>query len=331
MSGSRAVLSVVFAWAATQSPATPGGPTRVTVSVVTTAGVPIADLRAPDFAVSVNGRPIAHEVVQDRAPLTIFVLIDNSLSVPLSNRQVRRIVLDGLFRSATDTDEAIVTSVTGVDRWVAGLPTRGTTNAQAMLAQAQLSPTEPSPLWDALVRSSAWIRTRGAAPPAVLLLTDGRATGNHCSVNDAVTAMGAVQTSVSVLLQASATEVQRAGAATVTVHPGPILRQVAEITGGHYIEGAFTRLRGPVEAAKVDAEVDRDRDLMRLWAQAVRRRFTLQFTVPASLIGSPLAVAVRRSGATVHAPHFVPGSGPVPCLPTRPTNPNLQTKELRHE
>ena len=319
MTGGRGVLALLIAWASAQAPSVPGSPATVRVSVVSNAGTPVGDLDAEDFAVSVAGRRISHQMLAT-TPATFVVLIDTSSSVPLSERHIRRLVLEGFVQSLKDSDQAFVGSVSGAARQEpAPVAKASLANAAAVVAKTQTSPTEPSPLWDALVHTSQWIRTRTKGPASVLLVTDGRATANRCGVNDAVKAMLASHIAVSVLSMGEPAEVVRSGNSSVSVDANRILRQVAETTGGQFIEGALTRMRGLFgDVSKLDTEVDRDRDALRKWVPLARAHYVLRLDVPADTASARVEVRVRRPGVTVRASRVASVADGLPtCRPAR--------------
>ncbi len=318
MIGARIVVTALLGAAIAQAPAPPAEGSVVHVSVATSSGAPVADLQTSDFSVSVGGRQVAHRVVDDDKSPAFIVLIDNSASMPLSDRHMARLVLGGLVQRLTVRDRAFVAPVTDARNLDAALIDKAS-NPTGLLAKAQSSPTEPSPLWDSLVGVSEWAKARSAGPAAVLLITDGRATGNHCSVNDAVAAVLGVHATVSVLSAAAPTEVRREGTSAVAVDPNQILRQVAEATGGHFIAGAFARMPPAFDRlSRLDAEIDRDRDLVRQWVQHTRARYTLAIEVPAGMAGKQVEVRVRRPDVAVRASRFAHvGADSTTCLPAK--------------
>jgi hypothetical protein len=324
-------LVLACGWAGAQL-AAQTAPASVRVSVVNSSDAPVTDLKAADFMVSIGGRVVPHKLAGGARPSTFVVLIDNSSSNSLSDRHMRRLVLDGFVQSLDEADHAFLDPIIST----AGLgyaPVGKTSmrDAAAVLVKVLTSATEPSPLWDALVRTSRWIRTRPAEPSAILLITDGRATGNHCGVNDAVAAMLAVQTSVSVLSAAAPIEVMREGTSTVEVDPGRILRQVADTTGGQYLEGAHARVPVLGDRSRFDAEIDRDRDAVRKWVQLSRAQYSLQLDLPPELAGGQVEVRVRRPGVSVRASRVATVAEPSPaCLPEKvPKAPPYVARLLR--
>jgi hypothetical protein len=318
VSGIRRALAAACGLMLAQAPTAILGKPIIRVSVVDNSGAPVSGLRPDEFSVWSGGRQIPHELAGGSEAETFIVLVDTSSSMPLSERHRRRLIVDGLGQRLTEQDEVFIapmSAMPGPDA-VRKASLHGALEA---LAKAQESRTEPSAMWDALVSTGQWIRSRQSQPPTVLLITDGRATGNRCGVNDAVQAMLAAQTPVSVLSAAAPTEVMRERTSTIVVDPNRILRQVAQATGGDYIEGAFSRMAKLFgNTSKLDAEIDRDRDLLRTWVTRARAQYVLRIDLAPDAASGPVEVRVRRPGTTVRASR-VASTGEVPsCLRPRP-------------
>jgi hypothetical protein len=319
VNGIRHALAAACGLMLAQAPAAILGKPIIRVSVVDNSGAPVSGLRPDEFSVWSGGRQIPHQLAGGSETETFIVLVDTTSSMPLSERQRRRLIVDGLGQRLTEQDEVFIAPMSAVPGPDA-VPVRQASlhGALEALAKVQESRTEPSAMWDALVSTGQWIRSRQSQPPTVLLITDGRATGNRCGVNDAVQAMLAAQTPVSVLSAAAPTEVMRERTSTIVVDPNRILRQVAQATGGDYIEGAFSRMAKLFgSASKLDAEIDRDRDLLRAWVTRARAQYVLGVDLPPDAASGPVEVRVRRPGTTVRASRVASGGEVPSCLPAK--------------
>jgi hypothetical protein len=116
-----------------------------------------------------------------------------------------------------------------------------TGNPKALLSAVgkALDPREsdtlgPSPIWDAIdLAVTAIARTEGRR--AVLLVTDGRGTGNRLSPEEAATRAAAEGVAVSVVGEDWDMTIRQDGNIGVRVRPGIALERIATATGGLYL------------------------------------------------------------------------------------------------
>jgi hypothetical protein len=142
-------------------------------------------------------------------------------------------------------------------------------------------------------------------------LTDGRATGNRCSVNDAVRAALQRGATISAVRLGEPSIVDYQQQKRIVVDPSRILRQATDTTGGLLIPS----LAGSPIGRPPQAGVQQAARTIASWAEHSRIRYRVQLELPASEMAQALSVRVRRSGVTVNAPTaYLTGSGRNRCL-----------------
>ena len=136
----------------------------------------------------------------------------------------------------------------------------------------------PSPIWDA-VAAAVETLAKAEGRRAVLLVTDGRATGNRLSPEEAAALAIAAGVVVSVVGKDWEMTIQQDATTGVRVRPGVALERIASITGGLYLrDRRMPAAPGPI--------------LDRLLAD-LHGRYTLGFTPPDPRRQAPRA---RRPG-----------------------------------
>ena len=286
---------VALAAAPRQSPVSPL--VLVDVAVEGTDGVALTGLTKEDFAITAGGAtpPIELFAAGAEQPLSIVLLFDTSASVNdvTSRGDVRASVEKWFLPRLAPGDRVHVGSFA---RQIAiGPALAGNPKELQPIIRKALDPREadtfgPSPIWDAVAAAvDALARTEGRR--AVLLLTDGRATGNRLSLEEAEARAAAAGVAISVVGKDWEMVIQQDAKTGVRVRPGVALERIASITGGLYLPD-----RGDPAAP---GEI-----LARLLAD-LRGRYTLGFTPPVR-DGKPheLDIRVSRSGLTLRARRF---------------------------
>jgi len=288
-------LVLAAAAAPRQSPSAPL--VLVDVAVESAGGQAVAGLTNEDFAIATGGATPNIEFFAASAdrPLSLVLLFDTSASVNdvISRGGVRSSVEKWFLPRLAPGDRVHVGSFA---RQIAIAPplAGNAKELQAVLRKA-LDPREadtfgPSPVWDAVAAAVESVaRTEGRR--AVLLLTDGRATGNRLSMEDAAALAVAAGVVVSVVGKDWEMTIQQDPKTGVRVRPGVALERIAGITGGLYLrDGAIPAVPGEV--------------LARLLAE-LRGRYTLGFKPPMR-DGKPheLDIRVSRPGLTLRASQF---------------------------
>lgn len=89
----------------------------------------------------------------------------------------------------------------------------------------------PSAIWDALV-AVAESRPEAHVPHAILLVSDGRATGNRLRLDEAIARLRAAGVRVAIVMPPAAVEVPLAGGRAAVVDPALLLERIVDRTGG---------------------------------------------------------------------------------------------------
>ncbi len=179
-----------------------------------------------------------------------------------------------------------------------------------------------SPVWDAIDDATGVLESEPGRR-AIILLTDGRSTGNVHSLDEAIRHAVAARTSVLVVGEGVDEEIRQSGTSSTVVRPAALLESMAGATGGAYAavfgpeksrpkrtdalamrQYRFREGGEPLKPARVD-EAAFKRWVGRMLAAFVgdlRAGYTLGFLAPA-LDGQfhTLDVRVRKTGLKVRA------------------------------
>jgi VWFA-related protein len=233
----------------------------------------VTTLTRDDFEIVTEGasRPIESFDADRARPLSLVLLFDVSASMETMSKW--KVVRDGVEKWFVDRlsprDRVHVGSF--AKQTLIGPPLSGNPKAVFSAVGKALDPREadtlgPSPIWDAIDLAVATLaRTEGRR--AVLLITDGRATGNRLSPEDAAARAAAEGVAVSVVGEDWEMTIRQDGNTGVRVRPGIALERIATVTGGLYLpDRSNPSAPGPI--------------FERLLAD-LRGRYTLGFTPPA--------------------------------------------------
>ena len=281
-------------------------PVSVYIAVTDAAETPVTDLAADDFEVIAGGRivPVKLSLVTPERS-TLVVLLDTTNSVPfwpLPLDSIETALAEGLQNGSSG--RLLIHGVAGPFS-ATPLPTRfNVRDLSELFRSIQSQPKEPSPIWDAAIGSIETARRGDTNPIALLMMTDGRATGNRCSVNDAMRVAVHLGASISVLRFGGPTVIRSEGQNMVMVDAGRILNQVTATTGGVYIPAIFRRLPiTPTSSLKDyrEAIVRQAAQTLARWVDYTRGRYRLQLELPGATTVQPLTVRAKRPGITLHA------------------------------
>jgi Ca-activated chloride channel family protein len=290
-----ATAFVVSLAALRQSPVSPL--VLVDVAVESAGGQPVVGLTKDDFAIISGGatRPIELFAAEADPVLSIVLLFDTSASVDGVTRrsEVRASVEKWFLHRLEPRDRIHIGSF--ARETVIGPALSGNSKDLIGAIRKALDPREadtlgPSPVWDALAAAVATL-ANAEGRRAVLLLTDGRATGNRLSLEEAEARAVAAGVAVSVVGEDREMTIAQDATTGVRVRPGVALARIANITGGLYLPDR--------DIPAAPGEI-----LARLLAD-LRGRYTLGFLPPVR-DGKPheLNVRVSRPGLTLRARRF---------------------------
>lgn len=289
--------------------------TQVSVLVaVDGAKGPVYDLQEDDFEVLVGGEPFdVHEFAVEHAPLNVVMLIDVSASMlPWERTSLGRTRLSGSpagsgispdqirrgvdrLGNARSPDDRIRVGTFGAHIAI-GAPVGPDRAAFAKAGRAAASPDRmerfgPSPIWDA-VAAAVEVLEPESGHRSVLLVTDGRATGNRLGLAQVAERASLAGVTVSIIAPLAVSELPHTDKTIVVVDPSVFLGRLADLTGGLY-----QRHDHPT-----------DRNLAPLVDRAIadlRRRYRITLKPPSGHGSSQVEVRVRVPGLTVRGRKIV--------------------------
>jgi Ca-activated chloride channel homolog len=266
---------------------------RVDVAVVGTDGKPITGLTRDDFEIVAGGATRAVEsFAAGKEPLTLVLLFDVTVSLDtVVGRKVVRTAVEKWFVDRLAPEDRVHVG-SFANQISIGPPLAGHPRTLIAAVRKALDPREAdtfgrSPVWDAVDAAVATL-ARASGRRAVLLVTDGRATGNRQGPEEAGALAIAAGVIVSVVGEDWEMTLRQDGATGVRVRPGIALEWIAKATGGLYVQDTATPAApGPI--------------FERLLAD-LHERYTIGFT-PAVRDGvaRTLEVRVKRPGVTVRS------------------------------
>ena len=233
----KTMTARVFAIVACSVALTPGAAPRGADLVslhVAVDGAASGTLTRDDFEVAIDGRPVAiASVTPPPTPFTLVVLLDKTSS------------MDTYGDIDDDVDKSLVSVLGPGDRARIGgiasrfalAPTFSANPRDIMAAGRQALSFRreerygPSPIWDALDRAVAELEPESGLR-SVILVTDGRATGNRISLvaaGDRAVLSGVV---VQVLSEALPVIIRQSETTAARIRPGLSLQEIARSTGG---------------------------------------------------------------------------------------------------
>ena len=273
-------------------------------------------LDAADFEIRTAGRevPISSFTI-NKQPLRVLLLLDVTASVSQRydkgdfEEETRKLFIDALQPG----EEARVGGFAQELRLSPGFSSDPRVLRKALdtaFSHKKESTFGPSPIWDhtyTVVDELATVQGRRA----VILFTDGRATGNRRSIHELAERCIQAGVSLNVLSYDRQVYIQQDAASAVVVRPRNPLLWLAEVTGG--------RLLGPTDTGRIDVQgksldqmitgiresgkIVGPATLLAELLAGLRRIYTLEFLAPIS-DGKfyALDVRVKRTDATVRAP-----------------------------
>jgi VWFA-related protein len=297
---------------------------RVDVMVEDAAGKPVAGLTRDDFEIWSDNerRPIdGFSVPSSNSPLTLVVLVDitasqsncpalKPLGEPVMNTPGRGSPTTSSTRIGGSYGRFVIQGFRPVDRVRVGsigrqfaMSARFTSDAAAIKSDWQalfdVPPVEwlgPSPIWDAVERAVGAL----AAEPghrAIVLVTDGQASGNVHGYSEVSAQAALAGVSVSIVAEDSMLPtIPLTSMASYGVDPALRLRSMADFTGG-----SFALDRGPINPDDRCFPTDPAR-LFKAAVDRLHQTYTLTFApVVTGGTSQRLDVRVKKAGMSVRA------------------------------
>lgn len=260
----------------------------VYASVVGASGQPIVGLGREDFEMESDGvaQPILHFAPHD-GRLTFALLFDMSASVRLSIPY-----LDAAIEELAKTlrpDDRVRVGVFGRRFYLTATFSRDAAEARKLARQAlrQLEVEDtlgPSPIWDATWKAATAL-LEAPGPHAVLVATDGRATGNHLGLADLAEGAAAAGVAIHPIVQRTREAIRQSATTSVIIQPDAPMARLADYTGG----------------AVADAFPREPKRMLSAALASARPAYVLGFAGAADGRRHKLTVRVKRPDAVVRA------------------------------
>ena len=272
--------------------------TVVNVAVEHMDGRSVENLSAADFSLQVDGRTVRVEkVTNDSAVLSVAVVLDVTASGfwpggGAGARAADQTVRDHVLANLRNDTAVLVGSFGRSVRWSGDFSSGRAEQVRQLRSALSLPEAErtgPSPVWDAVNESLAALQLRSGRQ-AVLLVTDGQATGNRLGLAEVADRAIAAAVSINVVFTGPSGLIKQTGDTKAGVHPERPLIQLASATGGYYA----ARPSQSIEKAPVDA--------LRKAARAMRSVYRVEFTAPVRTGFQRLVVTTRNPDHRPRAP-----------------------------
>jgi len=277
----RLAIAIVVSALMAPRPAAQSADVLVPVLVTGADGLPVSGLVQRDFQLIADGQPHAlSSFVAGPSPASVVLLLDTSAS--MDGRVGAGIAPVGL---ASSLDAWPAGDEIAGDRWQVGRISHGATPVatfasapegirdaiRAALDVPAVDRFGPSPVWDTVDAGlSALESTPGAR--GVIVVTDGRATGNRLGVRDVIRHAIAAGVPVSIISEAQDDSMGLGDRRVLIVRPELSLQLLAEQTGGSYVRGFSLE-----DATNPNAPAPRISALLTRAATEFRRSYLLGF------------------------------------------------------
>ena len=270
----------------------------VPVAVEDAEGRPVAELVAADFSLQVHGRPVPIErVTSQSAGLSVAIVLDLTASgfwpgAGSGASAAEQTIRDHVLSNLPEGSAVVVGSFGRAVRWPGGFSQDRSEQHRQLRSAVSLPEAErtgPSPLWDAVNESLTMLRGREPRR-AVLLVTDGQATGNRLSLAEVADRAIADGVAINVVFTGASGMIRQTRGTAAAVHPDRPLVRLATATGGYYA----ARPDQTLQAAPVDA--------LRNAARGMRTVYRVEFMAPVTPGFQQLVVTMRDPRHRARAP-----------------------------
>jgi hypothetical protein len=304
-----ALPAVVLA-ASPRAQSSGGARTAVTCDVLALGAddAPVADLTQTDLEVLIDGKPVPiAQFSRTPAAVSVVMLVDGTASQPLKRYEIQAAAQTGFIPGLVSGDRArlaVLASPAVLGPWLPADRAAAVAQVRAFLDRPSL---EPSPIWDA-IDAAATVLAAVPGPRVLLLMSDGRATGNRLSLDEARQRAIAAGVSINVVSEGGEWLIPQFGDAPDRARSDVSLRWLADETGGLYLPdgtarrtlkpqmNAFAYVRELVNTPSAPAP------LVSRILSALRTRYRLAFDGPADGRSHTLQVRTLRPGVIVRAP-----------------------------
>ena len=253
-------------------------------------GLPASEMSAADFELLIDGTAVPIQGIAPGNATSIVVLLDTSRSVTW-DRDLLEQHLNEFVAALRPPDRTSMASFGARARFPPFVPAQRDVRGELRLALARHDREGygTSPVWDA-IHEAVTMLSREPGPRAILLLSDGRATGNRYGLSEVADYAMSHGVCINVVLKHSSQWISQGGGRDVLVQPGAPIQGLASFTGGMY----FTYPERQDEQAKA---------VFKRIASTLAATHVFTFTPP-QFDGRPHRLTIRptRLYVNVHAP-----------------------------
>ena len=276
--------------------------TRVTVHVAVEdgEGAPVTGLPATAFTVAVDGeRRTVDAMVPTAQPMSILLLVDTSKSMaPFvaglekgAREFVASLAVADRIRVGAFGDEIRFSPMFDADKRSFRLEPRDG------IVLRKRSVTGGSPLWDAVYQSTELLvaeRNR----LVLLAISDGRASGNHHSLEEAAEFAGDGGVAVNVLAPFATRGIRQDRETVLYVRPAANIDRLTQYTGGLMI-GGYDAVKPAKQLGALGHRLRAGYAVtFAAPADGRRHRLDVQVSIPGSQVRAPLVLRVPAAAST---------------------------------
>jgi hypothetical protein len=300
--------AAVLAMAAAAPPPTVRHATIVVdVAALDGNGVSVPTLSSSDIEVRIDDVAVpVVSVAPAPSALNLVLVIDHSSSVPVRRTDLIHAIGNQWLPLLVAGDRArlaLVASPVAFGPWLPVGRPADTTMARSLLERTG---AEPSPIWDA-IDAAAQLLAGSRAPRGVIVLSDGRATGNALGLEEVARRAAATGVSITAISEADDKLLPQGADAPARVRPDASLEWLADQTGGVYLEDGIARrhIQSRADPFGYVREIMNHPVQPGVWlARAtalLRQRHLVSFAGPDDGRPHRLEVRARTAGLTIRA------------------------------
>lgn len=274
----------------------------VSVTVLDAANKPVADLTTAEFEAFVDAAAVPVTSVARRGPLSLAVVVDTSRSTGWGRTGSIKVPQEEVLAALStlrDEDWLRFGNFGPRLRFAGAWKTRAGRNLSDEVEKAFKSHVDdthgPSPIWDVIYDTVEALATQ-PPPRAMLLLTDGRSTGNSRSIQMAADFAAIHGVAIHSIVRYFEMHIPQGDLKAVAIRPWIALDSLATFTGGTAVGfPLFQQLRGM--------------ELSEQLGWAMRDSYSVRITPPADGSMHRLDIRVKRPDLKISAPVaiFSPG------------------------
>ena len=308
--------AAVLATAATAAP--PPAISRATfvvdVAALDSKGGAVTALSSSDIEVHIDDVAVpVLSVAPAPSALNLVLVIDHTSSVPVRRTDLINAIGKEwlpLIAAGDRARLALVASPVAFGPW---LPSGRPADANMARSLLERAGAEPSPIWDAVDAAAQLLAAGSKAPRAVIVLSDGRATGNALGLEEVAARAAAIGVSITAISEADDKLLPQGVDAPARVRPDASLEWLADQTGGVYLEDGIARrhIQSRADPFGYVREIMNTPIQPGVWlARAttlLRQRHLVSFAGPDDRRPHRLEVRARTPGLTIKARKSING------------------------